>query len=150
MELQEIFNKAHKHFADMGEPSMASIDEVEDNLQCAYRGANGNKCIVGAFIPDELYKENLEGDSLSLNPEHPHPLPQFHNTRITEVLAVAFRQKVLTDDQYILLAKLQKAHDTNAEDWREERDSMSWYEYIKPSIISCANDFDLKIGDNHA
>jgi len=147
MELQEIFNKAHKHFADMGEPSMASIDEVEDNVQCAYRGANGNKCIVGAFIPDELYKENLEGDSLSLNPEYPHPLPKFHNTRITEVLAVAFRQKVLTDDQYILLAKLQKTHDTNAEDWREERDSMSWYEYIKPEILSCANDFDLEIGE---
>jgi len=147
MELQEIFNKAHKHFADMGEPSMASIDEVEDNLQCAYRGANGNKCIVGAFIPDELYKENLEGDSLSLNPEYPHPLPKFHNTRITEALAVAFGQKVLTDDQYILLAKLQKTHDTNAEDWREERDSMSWYEYIKPEILSCANDFNLEIGE---
>ena len=147
MELQEIFNKAHKHFADMGEPSMASIDEVEDNLQCAYRGANGNKCIVGAFIPDELYKENLEGDSLSLNPEYPHPLPKFHNTRITEVLAVAFRQKVLTDDQYILLAKLQKTHDTNAENWREERDNMSWYEYIKPEILSCANDFNLEIGE---
>jgi len=147
MELQEIFNKAHKHFAGMGEPSMASIDEVEDNVQCAYRGANGNKCIVGAFIPDELYKENLEGDSLSLNPEYPHPLPKFHNTRITEVLAVAFRQKVLTDDQYILLAKLQKTHDTNAENWREERDNMSWYEYIKPEILSCANDFDLEIGE---
>jgi len=147
MELQEIFNKAHKHFADMGEPSMASIDEVEDNLQCAYRGANGNKCIVGAFIPDELYKENLEGDSLSLNPEYPHPLPKFHNTRITEVLAVAFRQKVLTDDQYILLAKLQKTHDTNAENWCEERDNMSWYEYIKPEILSCANDFNLEIGE---
>jgi len=147
MELQEIFNKAHKHFADMGEPSMASIDEVEDNLQCAYRGANGNKCIVGAFIPDELYKENLEGDSLCLNPEYPHPLPKFHNTRITEALAVAFGQKVLTDDQYILLAKLQKTHDTNAEDWREERDSMSWYEYIKPEILSCANDFNLEIGE---
>jgi len=147
MELQEIFNKAHKHFADMGEPSMASVDGVEDNVQCAYRGANGNKCIVGAFIPDELYKENLEGDSLSLNPEYPHPLPKFHNTRITEVLAVAFRQKVLTDDQYILLAKLQKTHDTNAEDWREERDSMSWYEYIKPEILSCANDFNLEIGE---
>ena len=147
MELQEIFNKAHKHFADMGEPSMTSIDEVEDNVQCAYRGANGNKCIVGAFIPDELYKANLEGDSLSLNPEHINPLPKFHNTRITEVLAVAFRQKVLTDEQYILLAKLQKTHDTNAEDWREERDSMSWYEYIKPEILSCANDFNLEIGE---
>ena len=147
MELQEIFNKAHKHFADMGEPSMASIDEVEDNVQCAYRGANGNKCIVGAFIPDELYKENLEGDSLSLNPEYPHPLPKFHNTRITEVLAVAFRQKVLTDEQYILLAKLQKTHDTNAENWCEERDNMSWYEYIKPEILSCANDFNLEIGE---
>jgi len=147
MELQEIFNKAHKHFADMGEPSMASIDEVTDNVQCAYRGANGNKCIVGAFIPDELYEENMEGDSLSLNPEHINPLPKFHNTRITEVLAVAFRQKVLTDDQYILLAKLQKTHDTNAENWREERDNMSWYEYIKPEILSCANDFDLEIGE---
>jgi len=24
---------------------------------------------------------------------------------------------------------------------------MSWYEYIKPEILSCANDFDLEIGE---
>ena len=28
---------------------------------CLYRGPNGTKCAVGALIPDELYKEEIEG-----------------------------------------------------------------------------------------
>lgn len=27
---------------------------------CAYRGANGNKCAIGVFIPDSEYKETME------------------------------------------------------------------------------------------
>ena len=66
MELQDIFNKAHKHFASMIEPSMNNEESFGDDTQCAYRGADGNKCVVGAFIPDELYDENLEGDALEI------------------------------------------------------------------------------------
>ena len=148
MKLQDIFNKAHKHFAGMTEPSMGVTDYTEDaDTQCAYRGADGNKCIVGAFIPDELYDESLEGDSLDSQLDGVFAPETYHSTRVTEVLAKAFGQDLLSKDQYVLLANLQSTHDKNAMDWRTyESEDISWYEFIKPAILSCASDFDLEIG----
>jgi hypothetical protein len=136
MELQEIFNKAHKHFAGMIEPSMADIDGDmgDENLKCAYRGDDGNKCIVGAFIPDSLYKGSLEGGSLD-------------ESRVQDVLALAFGQKKLTDDQYMLLGSLQKVHDMHANDWRDGFASVSWYEFIKYEMINCGEKFNLETGE---
>lgn len=145
MELQEIFNKAHKHFAGMSEPSMG--DEDCDGTQCAYRGANNNKCVVGAFIPDELYDESLEGDALEEASVSEFEIG-YYDTRVTEVLSKAFGQDKLTDDQYLLLAKLQSTHDRNASDWRNyEQENISWYEFIKPALLSCAHDFELETGE---
>jgi hypothetical protein len=31
---------------------------------CAYRGFDGNKCIVGCFIPDSLYDPSMEGTTI--------------------------------------------------------------------------------------
>ena len=147
MELQDIFNKAHKHFASMTEPSM----EAEDGNQCAYRGTNGNKCVVGAFIPDELYDENLEGDALEIEHDTNYTLEfGYNDNRVTEILAKAFGQKTLTNEQYILLANLQRTHDRNAEDWNDGfqcNSEVSWYDFIKPEILSCAHDFKLEIGE---
>ena len=150
MELQEIFNKAHKHFAGMTEPSMGN-EESTVGQQCAYRGAFGNKCVVGAFIPDELYNERLEGDSLDQESICEFEIG-YHSTRVTEVLAKAFGQDFLSDDQYLLLAKLQRTHDKNAMDWHnyEKKNDVLWYDFIKPAILSCAHDFKLETGDNHA
>ena len=149
MELQEIFNKAHKHFVGMAEPSMGATDYTEDaDTQCAYRGADGNKCIVGAFIPDSLYDNSLEGDSLDSHLSGVYAPITYHSTRVTEVLAKAFGQDFLSKDQYLLLANLQSTHDKNADDWRTyESENISWYEFIKPAILSCASDFDLEIGE---
>ena len=148
MELQEIFNKAHKHFAGMTEPSMAGVDGDDENPQCTYRGTDGNKCIVGAFIPDSLYDESLEGDSLDPRGDYRRDGDfSFHNTRVTDVLALAFRQKRLTNEQYILLGSLQRVHDRNAEDWNDGfqcNSEVSWYDFIKPEIIACAMKFDLE------
>lgn len=36
------------------------LDNREES--CAYRGAGGNCCAVGCFIPDELYDPKMEGD----------------------------------------------------------------------------------------
>jgi len=148
MELQEIFNKAHKHFAGMSEPSMGDGSDDCDGTQCAYRGANGNKCVVGVFIPDALYKESLEGDSLDSHLSGVYAPITYHSTRVTEVLAKAFGQDFLSKDQYILLANLQSTHDKNAMDWHTyESENISWYEFIKPAILSCASDFDLELGE---
>jgi hypothetical protein len=134
MELQDIFNKAHKHFAGMTEPSMGGLDGDDENPQCAYRGDDGNKCIVGAFIPDSLYDGSLEGGSLD-------------ESRVQDVLALAFGQKKLTDDQYMLLGNLQSVHDRNADDWRDGfqcNSDVSWYEFIKYEMINCGESFDLE------
>jgi len=144
MKLQDIFNKAHKHFADMAGPSMDSMIDDCGGTQCAYRGVdehgNKNKCIVGAFIPNELYDESLEGDALEE--------ASYYDSRVTEVLSKAFGQDKLTDEQYLLLAKLQSTHDKNAMDWRTyESEDISWYEFIKPAILSCASDFNLEVGE---
>ena len=152
MELQEIFNKAHKHFVGMAEPSMGATDYTEaPNMQCAYRGADGNKCIVGAFIPDSLYKGSLEGDSLDPRGDYNSSGDfSFHNTRVTDVLALAFRQKRLTNEQYILLGSLQRVHDRNAEDWNDGyalNDEVSWYDFIKSEIIKCGEKFDLETNE---
>jgi len=151
MELQEIFNKAHKHFADMAGPSMDSMIDNCGGTQCAYRGVdehgNETKCVVGLFIPDALYKESLEGDSLDSQLDGVFAPETYHSTRVTEVLAKAFGQDLLSKDQYVLLANLQSTHDKNAMDWRTyESEDISWYEFIKPAILSCASDFDLEIG----
>ncbi len=151
MELQNIFNKAHKHFANMGEPSMDSMIDDCGGTQCVYRGVdrdgNDNKCVVGAFIPDELYDESLEGDALEEASISEFEIG-YYDTRVTEVLSKAFGQDKLTDDQYLLLAKLQSTHDRNASDWRNhESENISWYEFIKPALLSCASDFDLEIGE---
>jgi len=153
MELQDIFNKAHKHFAGMAGPSMDSMINDCGGAQCAYRGVdehgNENKCIVGAFIPDELYDESLEGDALEIEHDTNYTLEfGYNDNRVTEILAKAFGQKTLTNEQYILLANLQRTHDKNAMDWRTyESEDISWYEFIKPAILSCASDFDLEIGE---
>ena len=133
MTLQEMFDKAVAHFADMDRPSMSTPSEYGGS-DCAYRGHHGNKCIVGAFIPDSLYKESLEGDSLD-------------SSRVTDVLALAFGQKKLTDDQYMLLGNLQSVHDRNADDWRDGfqcNSDVSWYEFIKYEMINCGEKFNLK------
>ena len=144
MELQDIFNKAVKHFAGMAGPSMDATDDT--STQCAYRGTNGNKCVVGAFIPDELYDENLEGDAI--DPNAIGGVDGYHDTRITAVVAAAFKQKQLTRDQYVLLGTLQKIHDGNADEWRTYKsDHISWYEYNRQELYVCGEKFDLELGE---
>lgn len=39
-----------------------SVD-TERSMACLYRGPNGTKCFIGALIPDELYKPEMEYQS---------------------------------------------------------------------------------------
>lgn len=54
---QEIFDSACKHI--MTQRRMAGT--IENNMPtCKYRMPDGTKCIVGAFIPDNLYDPGME------------------------------------------------------------------------------------------
>jgi len=66
---QEIFDTVAKHLFTQGKPAKQMVPdpdsfEGEDNL-CRYRAADGTKCAVGVLLPDELYVESMEGQSLS-------------------------------------------------------------------------------------
>jgi hypothetical protein len=51
---QEIFSKAYLHAK-----SMKAIAADEDG-RCMYRSPNGEKCLMGSFIPDDKYDPVME------------------------------------------------------------------------------------------
>lgn len=55
MNSQEIFDASVGFIIKQGRPSM------DDNGSCKYRGCNGERCAVGALIPDALYDPAMEG-----------------------------------------------------------------------------------------
>ncbi len=138
MTLQEMFNKAVDHFADMDRPSMSTPSEY-GGTDCAYRGHHGNRCIVGAFIDDEHYDEGLEGKGVlefaTLN----------RSCRVQPVLnavAASMGVEALNDDQSQLLYKLQLIHDDHSDGFDIGVDN--WYEVVKPYLIDLADDCDLE------
>lgn len=70
MNRQEIFNRAVEHAKTMNGPSYLFM---EDNVPtCAYRGKNGNKCLIGAILPDNLYCPDMEANIIdNLLSEYP-------------------------------------------------------------------------------
>jgi hypothetical protein len=58
MKKQEIFETVARHLFAQGRQA---TDEIGI---CVYRADNGNKCAVGALIPDEMYNPNYENNTL--------------------------------------------------------------------------------------
>lgn len=54
MNSQEVFNHGVKHLLTQGKKSL------NQNGCCAYRGEDGLKCAIGAFIQDKHYHSGLE------------------------------------------------------------------------------------------
>lgn len=101
---QEIFDKVKKHLLKQG------VKSVDAEGFCNYRGLDSTKCAIGALIPDELYKSEMEGwDVYRLKDKFPE---------------VASFLGLTTDkdrDLFRLLADLQGVHDVyDPEAWEEE------------------------------
>lgn len=58
MKKQTIFDEVIRHCQIQKQRSTHMVD---GKIQCAYRGDNGKRCVVGIFIPNEKYSEELEG-----------------------------------------------------------------------------------------
>jgi hypothetical protein len=86
---QEIFNQVYLGLKAQG----FKCSQSSSGYGCVYRGTDGRKCAVGHLIPDELFNENLNTESV----------------RLVEV------QRMLpfpvTGDNFLLLIDLQNAHD---------------------------------------
>lgn len=102
MNNQEAFNNMYRHAQTM--PRLA-----EENGRCMYRTKDGNRCLVGVLIPDDLYEQSMDEGGEG---EIQHILHSY-----------IFAQEHLSDITLSLLIDAQKAHDDEAhlfnEDWRE-------------------------------
>lgn len=58
---QEVFDKVSTHLFAQGKQALFGSD---DDASCAYRGANGTQCAAGCLIPDDMYDESMEYNSI--------------------------------------------------------------------------------------
>ena len=132
MTLQEMFDKAVAHFADMDRPSMSTPSEYGGS-DCAYRGHEGNKCIVGAFIEDHHYKHTFEGKGVL---EFSTLGKTCGVQPVLNAVAASMGVEALDDEQSQLLYKLQLIHDDNSDGFDIGWDN--WYTIVEPSLIDLA------------
>ena len=141
MTLQEMFDKAVAHFASMEKPSMSTPSEY-GGTDCAYRGYEGNMCIVGAFIDDEHYDPSFEGKGV-LEYE-----PRKYTDRtcgVQPVLSAVVKSmgvEALDEDKANLLFQLQLIHDDHSDGFYIN--DADWYNVVKPYLIDLADECDLE------
>ena len=139
MTLQEMFNKAQEHFAQMGQPSMSTPCE-DLGSDCAYRGHEGNMCIVGAFIDDKHYKHTFEGKGVL---EFSTLGKTCGVQPVLNAVAASMGVDALDDEQANLLFQLQLIHDDHSDLFDVGVDN--WYTLVEAHLIDLA----LKSGLEH-
>ena len=132
MTLQEMFDKAVAHFADMDRPSMTAPSEY-GGKDCAYRGHEGNKCIVGAFIDDEHYDQDFESKGVL---EYESFNKRCGVQPVLNAVAASIGVEALDFKQQQLLYKLQLIHDDHSDTFDLGWDN--WYTIVEPSLIDLA------------
>jgi hypothetical protein len=129
MKPQEIFDAASVHLMGMDGPSLD-----QDNDACVYRGRdddcefNGQKCAVGLFIADQHYDCDLEGQGIT------------GSQSVADAVAASWGQDDLTEDQLMLLADLQMAHDDTSRGISED----DWSSNIVTALDGVATKFHLR------
>ena len=133
MKQQEIFDKSAVHLMGMEGPSLD-----QDNDACVYRGKDadcefsGQMCAVGLFIDNEHYEEELEGQGIT------------GSQSVADAVAKSWGQDSLTDDQLILLADLQMAHDDTSRDDINSIKNSKWRDGIVAALDGVATKFHLR------
>ena len=138
MTLQEMFDKAVAHFAQMEKPSMSTPSEYGGS-DCAYRGHEGNKCIVGAFIDDEHYKHTFEGKGVL---EYSTFNKSCGVQPVLNAVAASMGVDRLSYEQGRLLYKLQLVHDDHSDGF--DINDADWYNVVEPYLIELAEDNGLQ------
>jgi hypothetical protein len=129
MKQQEIFNEASAHLMGMDGPSLDM-----DGDACVYRGRdddcefNGQMCAVGLFIADQHYDCDLEGQGIT------------GSQSVADAVAASWGQDDLTEDQLMLLADLQMAHDDTSRGISED----DWSSNIVTALDGVATKFHLR------
>ena len=142
MTLQEMFDKAVAHFAQMEKPSMSTPSEY-GGLDCAYRGHEGNKCIVGAFIEDEHYESSFEGKGVL---EYGTFNKSCGVQPVLNAVAASMGVEALDNNKARLLFQLQLIHDDHSDEF--DIGEHNWYEVVEPYLAELAEDngFNFNVG----
>lgn len=91
---QEVFDTTARHLLNQGRRAMVG-------QACTYRDLHGLKCAAGIWIPDDVYTEEMEGDSIV------DIIKIYHLTRL--------------DPHMGLLRELQQCHDScTPSHWKQD------------------------------
>ncbi len=104
---QEVFDKVARHLLTQKRKSLVK----DDSLSCMYRSHDGLQCAAGCLIPDSIYKERMEHNTINcmLSPKHERYEPS-----LAALLAGVSSE---------MLRRLQLVHDRSAvHDWFGELD----------------------------
>ena len=80
---QEIFDRVVHHLAKQ------RVLAHEDG-SCKYRDKHGNMCAVGCLIPDDLYRDEMEGDSVRDLANRPEMEKFFSGMRLDLLIDLQF------------------------------------------------------------
>ena len=58
MNRQGVFNQIAKHL-------LTQMEKSSDGISCQYRDPSGNRCAIGAIIPEEIYVRGMECGAIS-------------------------------------------------------------------------------------
>lgn len=92
--IQTLFDKVVIHLLTQGHQSL-------DSGSCAYRGAFGSKCAIGALIDDEVYCPSIEHRNIAFKP-----------VRALVAKSNDFKVEDLTESEWSTLTALQHLHDS--------------------------------------
>jgi hypothetical protein len=106
-----MFDVVVKHLWAQGRRATSSDSS---NASCKYRGIHGTKCAIGALIPDELYRPEIEGLAVSFTDnEYDKANKAKYEILIGILVEAGLLRNEGSEEDILFLADLQDIHDSS-------------------------------------
>lgn len=116
---QQVFDRCATHLLEQGIGSYTLAGPHNNPVMCVYRGHDGKQCGASIFMPDDEYNEDIE---------------RYNWTSVVTRLD-------LSERHCHLINMLQGAHDSAAEDSRDNSDV--FLRVVKRNLRNLAEEFNL-------
>lgn len=130
---QEVFDAACAFFATSPGPSAIRSTSTGTGHECVYRGDSGRVCVVGYFLPDEAYVDDMDDPGKFTDGSDVRALVKHYGDRVPAWFATHVE----------LLKRIQSCVHDDESNWSP---SMNGWDrtYVAMSLQSVARDFGLK------
>lgn len=116
---QEVFDVVAKHLLDQGKKSEKQ-GRWSSGTICAYRGDGNTKCAIGALLPDEIYDERLEGQTI-------------RSERFERIIPLVFGTNISPE----FLSDLQVLHDNfPPSEWKEKLSEYAFVQGLNSAVVT--------------